>query len=161
MPREEIKFYRQKNIYGEFSNFYPAPINLDGQEWPTTEHYFQAQKFNSNPEIVEYIRNIGSPGAAAKEGRRRDLPLRKDWERVKEDVMMRALFAKFTQHTRLKQMLLDTGDAKLIEHTTNDTYWGDGGGEDRGRNRLGVLLMNLRIKLRDQQNDLIDSENSK
>ncbi|KAF9577521.1 hypothetical protein BGW38_007217, partial [Lunasporangiospora selenospora] len=43
--KEAIKFYRQNNDYGQFSNFYPSPIFVDGLEWPTTEHYFQAQKF--------------------------------------------------------------------------------------------------------------------
>ncbi len=40
-----IKFYSTKNEYGEFSNFAAFPFKLDGQEWKTSEHYFQAQKF--------------------------------------------------------------------------------------------------------------------
>lgn len=42
-----------------------------------------------------------------------------------------------------------TGDAKLVEHTENDDYWGDGG-DGSGRNMLGQLLMKVRRKLRSE-----------
>jgi hypothetical protein len=66
---------------------------------------------------------------------------------VKEDVMREALRAKFAQYPALRELLLTTGDAELIESTANDRYWGDGG-DGTGRNRLGVLLMELRTELR-------------
>ena len=80
---------------------------------------------------------------AAALGRNRDLPLRQDWEHVKEDVMRAALTAKFTQHPALRELLLRTRKAELVEHTPRDRYWGDGG-NGRGKNRLGELLMELR-----------------
>ena len=80
-------------------------------------------------------------------GRSRKLPLRKDWEHVKDNVMREALMAKFTQHSDLKQQLLSTGSATIIEHTENDSYWGDGG-DGSGKNKLGVLLMEIRERLR-------------
>ena len=40
-----INFYRTGDEYGCFSNFAAYPIDLKGKVWPTTEHYFQAQKF--------------------------------------------------------------------------------------------------------------------
>ncbi|MEO1140885.1 MAG: NADAR family protein, partial [Pseudomonadota bacterium] len=43
MP-EEIKFYRTGDPYGCFSNFSAHPILIE-TTWPTSEHYFQAQKF--------------------------------------------------------------------------------------------------------------------
>ncbi len=64
--------------------------------------------------------------------------------------MMDALRAKFTQHGRCQRMLLATGEAELVEHTRNDFYWADGG-DGTGRNRLGVLLMQLRAELREAQ----------
>ena len=142
---ERIQFYRQGDAWGEFSNFSGHPIELDGQRWRTTEHYFQAQKFE-DPEVRERVRQTKAPGDAARLGRR--LPgLRADWEAVKDDVMLRALRAKFTQHARLRRLLLSTGDAELIEHTKNDRYWADGG-DGSGLNRLGALLMQLREELR-------------
>eukprot|EP00698_Gefionella_okellyi_P011400 TRINITY_DN29_c1_g1_i5.p1 TRINITY_DN29_c1_g1~~TRINITY_DN29_c1_g1_i5.p1 ORF type:complete len:184 (-),score=30.90 TRINITY_DN29_c1_g1_i5:39-590(-) len=69
--------------------------------------------------------------------------LRPDWEDVKENVMMRALLAKFEQHSDFRELLLGTGDARLVEHTNRDAYWGDGG-DGSGKNRLGICLMKLR-----------------
>lgn len=43
----------------------------------------------------------------------------------------------------LKKLLLDTGNAKLIEHTVNDAVWGDGG-NGKGTNLLGKALMEAR-----------------
>ena len=58
-----------------------------------------------------------------------------------------ALYAKFTQHEHLRKLLLETGDRKLIEHTSRDSYWGDGG-DGSGQNKLGKLLMKLREELK-------------
>ena len=71
---------------------------------------------------------------------------RKDWDEVKLDVMYKALMAKFMEHKRLRELLVSTGDRKLIEHTYNDSFWGDGGGS--GQNHLGELLMKVREGLR-------------
>jgi N-glycosidase YbiA len=143
---KQILFYRVSEAYGEFSNFSPHPIELKGKVWPTTEHYFQAQKF-VDTDHEEAIRLAKSPMIAARMGRSRERPLRADWETVKDDVMREALRAKFVQHPALRSLLLATGEAQIVEHTTNDRYWGDGGA-GRGKNRLGQLLMELREELR-------------
>jgi len=85
---------------------------------------------------------------AARMGRDRKRKLRRDWESVKVNIMREAILAKFTQHEDLRELLLATGDAKIIEHTTNDDYWGDGG-DGRGKNMLGRILMDTRTKLRE------------
>jgi hypothetical protein len=141
-----ILFYRVSGPYGEFSNFAPFPVRLKGCVWPTTEHYFQAQKF-AGTEHEQAVRQTKSPMTAAHLGRSRKLPLRRDWESVKGTIMREALQAKFTQHPALRSLLLATGDATLVEHTENDSYWGDGG-DGSGQNRLGQLLMELRAQLR-------------
>ena len=71
---------------------------------------------------------------------------RSDWEGIKDDIMLKALLCKFTQHKKLKKKLLDTGSKRLVEHTFNDSYWGDGG-DGSGSNKLGQLLMEVRKKL--------------
>ena len=43
MTKTVIEFYGKKGEWGEFSNFYEAEIVLDGETWPTTEHYFQGK----------------------------------------------------------------------------------------------------------------------
>lgn len=141
-----IEFYRVSERYGEFSNFAPFPIEIDGVHWPASEHYFQAQKF-VDTERAEAIRQVPSPMIAARMGRSRNHPIRADWESIKDDVMYQAVRAKFTQHAGLRDLLLTTGDAEIIEHTTNDSYWGDGG-DGRGLNKLGKTLMRVRSELR-------------
>ncbi|MEM6990501.1 MAG: NADAR family protein [Myxococcota bacterium] len=140
-----ILFYRVGDDYGEFSNFSPHPVKIDELSWDTTEHYFQAMKFE-DPDARDRIRAADGPSAAARLGRTL-AGLRPDWETAKDGVMMTALRAKFGQHDRLRRMLLDTGDAQLVEHSRNDAYWADGG-DGSGRNRLGELLMKLRVELR-------------
>lgn len=143
--RTTIRFYRVKDAYGCFSNFAPFPIELKGKTWPTSEHYFQGQKF-AGTRWEEVIRSEPSPMMAARRGRSRKLPLRPDWEEVKEWVMREAVYAKFNQHPELQKVLLETGDALLVEHTANDHYWGDGG-DGSGTNRLGEILMEVRKQL--------------
>lgn len=140
-----VNFYSVGDSFGEFSNFAPFPITLDGTRWPTTEHYFQAQKFD-NPEYREKIRSANSPMQAARLGRDRKQKLRRDWEAVKVGIMRAAVWAKFTQHAELRDLLLSTGNAKIVEHTENDDYWGDGG-DGTGKNMLGRILMDVRDQL--------------
>jgi N-glycosidase YbiA len=146
--KEVINFYSTKDEYGCFSNFAAYPFRINNKVWKTSEHYFQAQKF-AGTEHEEELRLVDSPMVVARMGRDRKRPLRKDWEVVKDDIMREALRAKFTQHEDLKKILLETGDAYLVEHTTNDSYWGDGG-DGSGRNMLGKLLMELREELKNE-----------
>lgn len=144
----EIKFYRVRDPYGVFSNFSPHAILVDGKWWRTSEHYYQAHKFPDEA-LQEQARHLTSPREVADFGRRKDLPLRPDWDEVKDEVMMTALRAKFTQHADLKAVLLATAGQMLVEHTTNDSYWGDGG-DGSGKNMLGQLLVKLREELRSE-----------
>ncbi|PKK79854.1 DUF1768-domain-containing protein, partial [Rhizophagus irregularis] len=146
-----IYFYNKDEPYYEFTNFYRAPIRKDFEEWPTTEHYFQAAKFKDR-----YIRNNIRFAYTAREAftiaRKNDFRKREDWESpippdnviFKEGIMKEALWLKFTQHENLKYKLLSTGKVKIFEHTENDRYWGDGGKNQNGRNRLGIMLQELR-----------------
>ena len=143
---KEIKFYKVNDDYGFMSNFAPYPFSDGSKNWPTSEHYFQAQKFLV-PLIQEKIRQIVSPLDAALEGRNRQNPLRTDWEEVKDKVMLQALRMKFSQNPEIAKGLVATGDAILIEHTRNDNYWADGG-DGSGKNKLGLLLMQVREELK-------------
>ena len=140
-----IRFYSVGDEWGEFSNFAPFPIVLAKKTWPTTEHYFQAQKFK-DPAARERVRKAKTPRLAARIGRDRKNKLRRDWESVKVQAMTDAVRAKFQQHEDLRELLMSTGEAKLVEHTSNDAYWGDGG-DGSGRNMLGLVLMRVRDEL--------------
>ena len=140
-----VDFWTPKGKYGFLSNFYSAPMTINGKEYPTNEHFFQSQKFVGKPE-EEYIIALPTPGDTAKEGKRRDFPLRSDWEKVKEEVMLKGLVAKFEQNPVLKQKLLETRGFKLRETSPYDKYWGTGR-DMKGKNRLGVLLEKVRDEI--------------
>ncbi|KAB8141138.1 NADAR family protein [Chloroflexia bacterium SDU3-3] len=143
-----IYFYSVREEYGCFSNFSAHAITLKGKRWPTTEHYFQAQKFPGTPHEEE-IRRTKAPKDAANMGRDRSRPLRRDWESVKDDIMRAAVRQKFTEHEDIRAVLLATGDEELVEQTSGDYYWGCGT-DGTGKNMLGKILMEVRAELREQ-----------
>ncbi len=147
MVNTPVYFYRHENLFGEFSNFYSAPIELDGHVWPTTEHYFQAQKFISDETHFNNVLKLDTPIKALMYSGTYRSSVRSDWANVKDDVMFKACMAKFQQHSKLKELLLSTGDRTLVEHTKKDPYWGDGG-DGTGRNQLGITLMKVRDYLK-------------
>jgi ribA/ribD-fused uncharacterized protein len=139
MPKE-IDFYSGRGKYSVFSNFHRSPFILDGERWPTVEHYFQAQKTLDITERIE-IRLAPTPLDAKIMGR--NCTLRPDWEDIKDDVMYKALVAKFEQSEMCRKILLESGDAIIHEDSPYDKYWGK-----KGQDMLGKLLMKVRDYLR-------------
>lgn len=143
---EPVNFYFINEPYGEFNNIYPSQFTHDGKVYKSNEHYFQSQKFAGTPKEL-YVIEAPTPDDAFDRGNERTHPLREDWQDVKESVMRAGLTLKFNQNPDLKAKLLATGNRKIVEHTVNDSYWGDGG-DGSGKNRLGFILMELREKFR-------------
>lgn len=101
-----IYFYvEREKPYGCFSNFSAHGFVLDELYWTTSEHYFQAQKFIGTP-YLEKVQQMKTPKDAANMGRDRTLPLRSDWEQVKDAVMYRAVWQKFQTHADIRDILL-------------------------------------------------------
>lgn len=122
------------------SNFYAAPVVYQRLRFENSEAAFQASKC---PERMREFIGL-NPSQAKRLGRR--IELRPDWDKVKFDVMYEVCWRKFTQNPDLKQKLIDTGDADLVEgNTWGDRIWGvcDGVGE----NHLGKILMRIRDEL--------------
>ena len=137
MIKQFIKEYRF------LSNFYISNIEYNGLVFMSAEAAFQAQKC---PGIAKSFTRL-SPNKAKARGR--SVQLRSDWESVNDDIMYDIVKTKFTQNQDLKQKLLDTGDEELIEgNTWNDTYWGMDIRTNRGKNKLGQILMRVREELR-------------
>ena len=135
--------------YAFLSNFYPSPFTHDGIEYPTVEHFFQAAKTLDIQER-KAIAAAKTPGLAKRMGR--SVQLRPDWEKVKAYYMELGLRLKFANKD-LAEKLLATGDEELIEgNWWHDNIWGscmcDKCINIPGRNMLGILLMDLRKKLR-------------
>ena len=78
---------------------------MAGGHWSTVEHYFQAQKF-ADREHKEKIRDARTPKEAKTLGRSRTVPIRADWEEVKEAIMRAALVQKFQTHQEIRDILL-------------------------------------------------------
>ena len=92
------------------------------------------------------VANTKTPGGAKKMGCSRKLPLRKDWEEVKDTLMEEIVHAKFQQNPEIRKVLLGTENKILVEHTRRDRYWGDAG-NGSGKNILGQILMKARDAL--------------
>lgn len=155
-----LYFARDREAFGFLSHFHPAPIDLDGDIWPTVEHYYQAQK-SLDPAYRAAVRAAKSAGmakrlAAPPRAPRRisfqswfrknaALP-RDDWDDVKLDIMRRADLAKFTQHADLGARLVATHPAQLEEDSPFELFWGTGKDGD-GQNWAGRILMEIRDRL--------------
>ncbi len=142
---KEIYFFNREDRYYQLSNFAGFGFELNGHKWRTMEHYFQAMKFEGTPQF-DRILDSGSPKQAKDLGQSRATPIRADWDEVKESIMLTGLRAKFL-NSDLKVLLVGTGKKKLIENSPYDKYWGIGP-NGKGKNRLGVLLMQLREELK-------------
>jgi len=140
-----IYFYTKNDEYGDFSNFSSHGIEIDGIWWKTVEHYFQTQKFNDS-EYRDKIRGSHTAKQAAELGRSRKVPIRPDWEMVKDRIMEEAVLAKFQTHNSLKEMLLSTGVQDIVENAPGDYYWG-AGKDGTGLNKLGKILVKVRARI--------------
>jgi ribA/ribD-fused uncharacterized protein len=138
-----IEFSSKSNTHQELSNFYPAPFLLEGKIWASVEHYFQAQKFPTDPSLQERIHLASTPQSAKRLGRTKSEHFRRDWNEQREYFMEKALEAKFAQNPALQNILKSTYPLHLIEHNPYDSYWGSGK-QGTGQNRMGALLEKLR-----------------
>lgn len=139
-----IFFWTRHDMHGFLSNFFRAPILIGSVEWPTSEHYYQANKTLVVDER-DMVRRCPTPKEAKFAGYH--VTLRADWDEVKEAYMLEGLRAKFSQYSYLRWNLVNgTGDKPLHEDSPWDKYWGYAGG--KGQDRLGILLMQVREELR-------------
>jgi ribA/ribD-fused uncharacterized protein len=137
------------NEYRFLSNFFPAEIFYEGILYPTVEHAYQAAKSNDFIERFQISLIPASlAGAAKREGRKVQIDERR-WNSQKVKIMRDLLRIKFS-HPRLKELLIDTEEEFLVEgNSWGDTFWGVCHG--KGKNILGLLLMNTRTWLRREE----------
>ncbi len=139
---DEILFYEPEDTHGFLSNFALSPIKLDDTIWPSSEHYYQAQKF-TDPKIQLEIQTAETPDEAFRLSRQYSDQIKDDWLDVRNTVMRFIVFEKFSQNPFFTHLLVSTGDRTIKEHSHKDAYWGDGG-DGQGCNKLGKILMEVR-----------------
>lgn len=146
-----IYFYNASEKYYEFTNFYlNAPIFLDNQRWPTTEHYYQAQKFTGRPDLQALILKADTPRQAFNIAKKYAQNIDKDWKKRSLEAMVKAVLAKFSQSKDLENLLLSTDNRILVENAgANDAFYG-AGADGKGENHLGQILMYVRSILRNE-----------
>ncbi|CAN5564424.1 NADAR family protein [Caulobacter sp. FWC2] len=147
----EIRFYRaSEKPYGVFSNLYRREIEFEGDRFMTAEHAYQAGKARK-PEVKAWLMAAPSPALLAMAAHGLYYwDVSPGWSKLKFDRMRGVLRAKFTQHPDLAELLLSTGELRLVESATVDSpvnrLWGEVNGV--GENTLGIMLMELRTELR-------------
>lgn len=131
------------NKYSYFlSSFYPVKIKIWNMNFSCSEAAFQAAKFLHKPELaVRFTRLSGEE--ANKLGQQLSNQQRGDWYQIREKMMLEVLQAKFQQHPDCKELLLSTQNAYIVAHSNREVFWTDGG-DGKGKNRLGYLLMKVR-----------------
>jgi len=140
----KIYFSSGSGDFGFLSNFYERSFEYSERMWKTSESCYQAMK---SPifEQQEWVRASVSPGESKRRGRQLAI-IREDWDDQKLFFMEDILHYKFLDGY-LRVLLLDTGDAELIEYTYwNDRYWGVGT-DYKGENHLGKILMKVRAEI--------------
>lgn len=125
------------------SNFYPAIIEINGWQFPSAEHAYQAAK-SLNPIVwrqFQHGKEFITAGQAKRLGSR--IQIRCDWNSVKLGIMREIVECKFEQNPNLLYLLIMTNPVELIEgNHWGDTFWGVCKG--KGENHLGQILMGVR-----------------
>lgn len=130
-----------------FNNFSAHSIEIWGYSFPTVEHAFQWKKFEStNKSLADKILKAKSPWAVkqlSNNGENRRI----DWPEVKLAIMEELLREKIRQHVDVRDVLISTGEKKIIENSPVDDFWGIGPHGD-GENHVGKLLLKIREELK-------------
>lgn len=135
-----------KNEYRWLSNFVPCSIELDGQMYKSVEHAYQSAKSEDDWNWKEFC--VLETSSAEVKRQSKLIILRKDWDDVKENIMLDCLRQKFSQEP-YKQLLLDTKNEQIQEgNWWGDDYWGVDLKTGKGQNKLGKMIMKIRQEIR-------------
>lgn len=130
-----------------YADFLPKAMvrfEIGGTVWPSSEHYFHAQK-TTDPDIRERVRQASTIAGAVCLLRESEAKPSDRWPQQCDEVMRFALLTKFRQHDQLRQNLLATGNATLISDSNCDSYWMERQGAPF--NAIGKMLMDIRAQL--------------
>jgi ribA/ribD-fused uncharacterized protein len=141
------------------SQWWPARFTVDGQAYPTAEHYMMAEKARLFGDDIARAEIIAAQSPAEVKALGRTVRGFDDerWVEHRFAIALRGNIAKFSQNPELRDWLIGTSPAVLVEASPVDTIWGIGlAAEDkrardpakwRGLNLLGFALMKARDQL--------------
>lgn len=127
-----------------FSNFASFGVEWRGRRWMTSEHAYQAAKFD-DLRVVNEIHAAMSAHAALKLAKEYADQVRVTWADEKVAVMKDIITRKFEQHPYIQKQLRESGDLEIIENSPKDSFWGRGP-DWKGQNMLGKLWMEVRAE---------------
>jgi ribA/ribD-fused uncharacterized protein len=138
-----------RDEYAFLSNFFPAPVEYEGIDYPTVEHAYQAAK-SLDADVRLKVQKLATPAGAKSAGKR--IARRPDWFEVNLPILEALVEQKFTRYPDLGAKLRATGEAELIEgNAWNDRFFGmvqdKKTGAWKGENHLGKMLMRVRANL--------------
>ncbi len=145
-PGSESKILFYERTFYMFSNFSSFTVEYDGILWMTSEHAYQAAKFDDK-NLIEEVRNAKSAHDAFVIARSYDDKKRSDWMDIRVEVMEKIVRAKLQQHKYIQDKLLGTDNKEIIENSPVDSFWGWGPNKD-GENHLGKIWMRLREEIK-------------
>lgn len=155
-----VYFHDPDEEYGFLSNWYKSDFTVDGVKFSSAEQYIMYKKclILGESVLASQILDIDDPAEQKRIARNTTNYSETLWGGRRQAVVMRGLYAKFSQNDELRQKLLDTGDAFLVECSWADRTWACG--QDlssrekaymprwRGKNILGFTLMEVRDMLK-------------
>ncbi|KAL3112082.1 hypothetical protein niasHT_013149 [Heterodera trifolii] len=170
-----------RHVYA-FSNFFTIEFSVDNQLFRCSEQYYtwrKAMEFR-RPRLAQQILRGELPPITMKSATDREayqwalqetdpIPYNQSyWNRMRIEVMLTALRAKFGQNRMLKRMLMDTGHEAIFE-ASSSLSWGIGTdirdesgireGLRRGfngENLLGQCLMTVRTELQVKEVNVLE-----
>ena len=160
---DAIFFHKPDEPDGYLSNWFISPFDLDGLHYSSVEQYIMYQKckiFGDNNSAAAVL-STDDPDTQQAIGRHGKGYIENVWLGIRQMVALRGLYAKFSQNAELKQKLLSTGDAVLVECAKSDKNWACGISlyDDKrcnasnwlGENILGFALMEIRKILQESK----------
>ena len=142
------------------SQWYPCSFVVDGTSYQTAEQYMMAEKARLFGDAATFEKIMAAPGPREFKALGRTVAGFDPavWDSHKRDIVLRGSLAKFSQNAELREYLLGTGNAVLVEASPYDRIWGVRLAQDnpqirdprkwRGENLLGFVLMEARDSLR-------------
>lgn len=157
--KKVIGFHNPDEPYGYLSNWYLSDLTVDGQRFSSMEQYMMTQKAQLFGDSKTAAKILATDNVSKIKALGRAVQPYDDlvWNGLRQLIVYDGLLAKFAQNEELKEKLLATGDALLVECAVQDKIWGIGLSmkDDRrfdpkqwqGQNLLGFALMRVREKL--------------